>query len=80
MINDTPALISTIVKSVRRILLIADFHLVGAALSYIPVVGYWLSFAYMCIITGSYCFEYVHNLLSRAASGAMAVADFADGP
>jgi hypothetical protein len=57
IMNDPSALLNTIVKSIRRILLIADFHLVGAALSFVPVVGYWLSFAYMCIITGSYCFE-----------------------
>ena len=73
--SDASGLIVTIVKSIRRILLIADFHLVGAFLSYIPLVGYWVSFAYMCIITGSYCFEYVLFPRRRPASGSTGEGD-----
>ncbi|KIR67231.1 etoposide-induced protein [Cryptococcus bacillisporus CA1873] len=48
-------------SSITRVLLISDFTLVSRLIGMIPLIGWLCAFAYMCIISSYYCFEWTFS-------------------
>lgn len=50
---------TSVVTTLTRLLLIADFTLVSKTLALVPFVGRTLATSYMCIVNAYYAYEWV---------------------
>lgn len=56
--SDATSFFNKLLSSLPRLLLILNFTLISFLLRYIPWIGRWLSFIYVCWVNAYYCFDF----------------------